>query len=83
MLGRPIAVNLLAARSQADRTCRARLLGLVARGPDGTLIPGLAASWSADATGKSWTFTLRPDARWHDGTPGHRQRRRLPINVSA
>jgi peptide/nickel transport system substrate-binding protein len=70
MLGRPIAVNPLAARTQADRNLVALVFsGLVARGADGTLIPGLAARWSADTTGRSWTFTLRPDARWHDGTP--------------
>jgi peptide/nickel transport system substrate-binding protein len=70
MLGRPIAVNPLAARTQADRNLVALVFsGLVSRGADGTLIPGLAARWSADASGRSWTFTLRPDARWHDGTP--------------
>ena len=70
MLGRPIAVNPLAARTQVDRNLVALVFSsLVERGADGTLIPGLASSWTADATGKSWTFTLRPDARWHDGTP--------------
>ncbi|HET9346243.1 MAG TPA: ABC transporter substrate-binding protein [Candidatus Limnocylindrales bacterium] len=70
MLGRPVAVNPLAARSQVDRNLVALVFsGLVERGPEGTLIPGLASRWSADATGKSWTFTLRPDARWHDGVP--------------
>ncbi|WP_448192620.1 ABC transporter substrate-binding protein [Azospirillum sp. sgz301742] len=32
------------------------------------LQPGLAVSWTAlDAT--TWEFKLRPDAKWHDGTP--------------
>ena len=31
--------------------------------------PDLAERWTVDATGKTWTFTLRADARWHDGEP--------------
>jgi peptide/nickel transport system substrate-binding protein len=70
MLGRPVAVNPLAARTQVDRNLVALVFsGLVERGANGTLIPGLASGWTSDASGKSWTFTLRPDARWHDGTP--------------
>ena len=32
-------------------------------------MPHLASSWTVDATGKTWTFDIRPDARWHDGEP--------------
>jgi peptide/nickel transport system substrate-binding protein len=31
--------------------------------------PNLATSWKASKDGKVWTFTLRPDALWHDGKP--------------
>jgi len=31
--------------------------------------PGLATSWSHDGAGRRWTFTLRSDARFWDGTP--------------
>ena len=69
-LGRPVSVNPLAARTQVDRDLVALTFsGLVKLGPDGILIPDLAARWTTDETGKSWTFSLRPDARWHDGEP--------------
>ena len=31
--------------------------------------PYLAESWKVADEGKAWTFTLRPDVKWHDGTP--------------
>ncbi|MEW5771967.1 MAG: ABC transporter substrate-binding protein [Thermodesulfobacteriota bacterium] len=31
--------------------------------------PCLAESWEADPAALQWTFTLRPDLRFHDGTP--------------
>lgn len=33
------------------------------------LTPVLATGWTPSADGRSITFTLRPDARWHDGEP--------------
>jgi oligopeptide transport system substrate-binding protein len=29
--------------------------------------PGSAKSWTVSADGRSWTFTMRPEARWSDG----------------
>ena len=43
--------------------------GLTAELADGTLIPGVAASWRVDATGRQYIFTLRSDARWSNGAP--------------
>jgi peptide/nickel transport system substrate-binding protein len=69
-LGRPISVNPLAARTQVDRDLVALAFsGLVRLGPDGSVVPDLATRWSSDASGKTWTFDLRADARWHDGVP--------------
>jgi peptide/nickel transport system substrate-binding protein len=46
------------------------------RGPDGNMMydfaklePELASSWKMDADGMGVTFTLRKDAKFHDGTP--------------
>ena len=70
MIGGPFSVNPLAARTQVDRDLVALAFGgLVKLGPDETLIPDLASRWTTDEAGKTWTFTLRPDARWHDGQP--------------
>jgi peptide/nickel transport system substrate-binding protein len=32
-------------------------------------VPALASSWETSSDNKSWTFHLRSDATWHDGTP--------------
>jgi len=43
--------------------------GLATETPDGTVVPGVAASWTIDASGTQYTFQLRPDARWSNGAP--------------
>src|SRR6185312_15557484 len=35
--------------------------------------PKLAASWSSSEDYKTWTFKLRPDVKFHDGTPFNAQ----------
>ncbi|MDE0137540.1 MAG: ABC transporter substrate-binding protein [bacterium] len=34
-----------------------------------TLLPELATEWSSNADATQWTFTLDPNARFHDGSP--------------
>ena len=36
---------------------------------DGSLVPGIATSWEANDDGTQWTFHLRDDVEFHDGTP--------------
>ena len=70
MLGHPVSVSPLSARTQADRDLVALVYsGLVRNGPKGTIVPDLAERWSVDPTGATWTFQLRDDATWHDGQP--------------
>ena len=43
--------------------------GLVKNSPDGEVLPGMATDWEVSEDGKTYTFTLREDARWSDGEP--------------
>lgn len=43
--------------------------GLTAEDPAGQIVPGVADSWTVDASGKVYIFHLRPDAKWSDGHP--------------
>lgn len=70
VIGHPSSINPLTASTQADRDLVALLFrGLLKAGPDGTLVPDLAASWSVSGDGLTYTFDLRHDARWEDGQP--------------
>lgn len=69
-IGAPSVLNPLLARTQAEQDL-ARLLfrGLTRVDGSGTPQPDLAASWTVADDGRAYTFTLRDDARWHDGQP--------------
>ncbi|WP_192035491.1 peptide ABC transporter substrate-binding protein [Halomonas sp. YLGW01] len=43
--------------------------GLITEAADGERIPGVATSWEVAEDGTTYTFELREDARWSDGTP--------------
>jgi len=54
----------------AERDAIALLFrGLTRLGPAGTIQPDLASSWDVSKDGRTWTFDLREDVRWHDGQP--------------
>ncbi len=42
---------------------------LLLQAPNGTLMPQLAQSWSSNANATVYTFNLRPNMEWSDGTP--------------
>ena len=46
---------------------------LATLGDDGKAKPKLALSWSSSDDFKTWTFKLRPDVKFHDGTPFNAQ----------
>ena len=35
----------------------------------GRIVPAVARSWDVAPDGMTWTFHLRPEAKWSDGTP--------------
>src|SRR5271155_3915976 len=41
--------------------------GLTAESPTGEVVPGVASSWTVDASAMRYEFNLRPDARWSNG----------------
>lgn len=43
--------------------------GLTTESAAGAIEPGAAERWQISADGLTWTFTLREQARWSDGTP--------------
>ncbi|AST96118.1 ABC transporter substrate-binding protein [Shouchella clausii] len=43
--------------------------GLLTRLPDGSIAPQLATDWDISDDGKTYTFHLRDDVTFHDGTP--------------
>ncbi|MFZ0215830.1 MAG: ABC transporter substrate-binding protein [Candidatus Dormiibacterota bacterium] len=42
--------------------------GLVRIDADGNVVPQLASSWDVSSDGTQYTFRLRPNAKWHDGS---------------
>jgi oligopeptide transport system substrate-binding protein len=43
--------------------------GLVSMAPNGDLVPGVASVWTTSEDGKTYVFSIRPDARWSNGEP--------------
>ena len=63
-------MNPLLCDSDADRDlCGLLFSGLTRFDENGDVVPDLASTWSISESGLTYTFKLRPDAKWEDGTP--------------
>jgi peptide/nickel transport system substrate-binding protein len=63
-------INPVLTLSQPDEDLSALVYsGLMRALPDGTIVPDLASSYQISPDGTTYTFTLRPDATFQDGTP--------------
>lgn len=69
-LGSPQFINPLLAISDADRDLSMlTYAGLMGLSGEGSLIPVLAEGYQMSEDGKTYTFTLRTNAKFTDGTP--------------
>lgn len=70
MIGSYTNANPIFANSEIDSSV-SRLIfsGLLTYNDKNQLINDLATSWTVDESGKVYTFNLRDDVKWHDGTP--------------
>ncbi|MEA2574784.1 MAG: peptide/nickel transport system substrate-binding protein [Chloroflexia bacterium] len=67
MVGAPRFVNPLLATSDTDRDLTYLVYsGLTRVDATGKLAPDMASSWEISPDARVYTFTLKPDARWHD-----------------
>ena len=51
------------------RICLALFEGLTTLKPNGEIIPGMAQSWTISPDHRTYTFTIRPEAKWSNGEP--------------
>ncbi|PIR82415.1 hypothetical protein COU20_02735 [Candidatus Kaiserbacteria bacterium CG10_big_fil_rev_8_21_14_0_10_59_10] len=70
VIGTARFVNPILAMSQADQDLAALVYsGLTRKSADGAHMPDIAQSFEISEDGTTYTFHLRPDARFHDGAP--------------
>jgi peptide/nickel transport system substrate-binding protein len=70
IVGAPRFVNPLLAMSDTD-TDLAHLVfsGLTRVDSEGNIALDMASEWQVSPDGRVYTFTLKPDLKWHDGKP--------------
>ena len=67
--GDPVTLDPQRGQSNAEANLlRDVMEGLFVHDARGTPVPGATQEWSLSPDGLVWTFRLRPDARWQDGT---------------
>lgn len=70
VIGSPRFINPLLAISDSDRDLTELVYsGLMVSTPEGELVPNLAERYEISEDGTMYTFTLRENALFHDGTP--------------
>ena len=70
VVGTPRFINPLLATSETDSDLTELVFGgLLKANPDGTLSPNLAESYTVSPDQLLYTFKIRDDATFHDGTP--------------
>lgn len=70
VVGTPRFINPLLAISDTDRDLTAlTYAGLMGHNAQGVLVPVLASGYEASDDGKTYTFRLRANAKFSDGTP--------------
>lgn len=71
LIGSPQFVNPLYASANDTDADIARLVysGLMTWDPIAGLVPSLASTYTVSEDGKTYTLSLRQNAKWHDGTP--------------
>jgi oligopeptide transport system substrate-binding protein len=66
--GEPASLDPAAASDNfSTQVIRDLYEGLTSESPRGEVVPGVASSWTVDATGTKYTFRIRPNARWSNG----------------
>lgn len=69
LLGEPRSLDpQLADDTYSFQVIRDLYEGLTAEDRAGVIVPGAASSWTIDSTGTIYTFQLRPDGAWSDGS---------------
>jgi peptide/nickel transport system substrate-binding protein len=70
LAGFPGSLNPVLANDDASHAVDALIFsGLTKPDERGLPVPDLAQSWEVSPDGKTYTFVLRTNARWHDGVP--------------
>ena len=68
--GSPLYFDPILAATNVDQdVSRLVFSGLTRFDREGRIVADLASTFEVDPTGRIWTFTIRPDATWHDGAP--------------
>ncbi len=70
VVGAPRFINPLIAQTDTDRDLTMLIYsGLMKASKNGDLIPDLAKRYTVSEDGRVYTFTLKDDVKFHDGTP--------------